>query len=104
MSIQDLVDAKTTEALKVDQKEQDKFNDQAKEQSNQLTKGFQELINDTAKLTSGNTNDDAYTPNSSQSADNIYELAAVKMTNEENDGNMATDSQDYKNHLMKKEA
>lgn len=40
MSIQDLVDAKTEEALKNDQKEQEKFNDQAKEQSQQLTKGF----------------------------------------------------------------
>lgn len=65
MSIQDLVDAKTAEALKVDQKEQDKFNDQAKEQSKKLTRGFQELINDTAKLASGNVNDDAYDPNAS---------------------------------------
>lgn len=60
MPIADIIDKTTTEALKNDQIELTKFNNQAKEQSQQLTKGFENLITDTAKLTSGNSNDNEY--------------------------------------------
>lgn len=62
MSVQDLVNAKTKEALKKDQLEAEKFNKEAKEQSLKMSKGFEELINDTAKLTSANGNDSEYAP------------------------------------------
>lgn len=100
MSIQDLVNAKTNEALKKDKQEAEKFNKEAKEQSLKMTKGFEELINDTAKLTSANGSDSEYAPEAGQITDSTYEFAE-KRANEESEYDRILNKADDK---MKKDA